>query len=47
MKKKKKFQNIDEKIEEVVNSKITKMILEFNNQEAASIKSFAIKKVIM
>ena len=27
-----------------MNSKITKMILEFNNQEAASIKSFAIKK---
>lgn len=44
---KKKFHDIHSKIEEAVNSKRAEMILEFNNQKAASIKSFAVKKVTM
>ena len=42
--KKRKFQDIDSKIADAVDSRKTKMILEFNNQESASIKSFAAKK---
>ena len=34
----------DSKIEEAVDSGKTKMILKFNNQESASIKSFAVKR---
>ena len=41
---KKKFQNIDEKIEDCLDPRKTKMIIEFNNREPASIKSFAVKK---
>ena len=39
-----KFQNIDEKIEDCLDSRKTRMIIEFNNRESASIKSFAVKK---
>ena len=42
--KKRKFMDIDSKIEEAVDSRKTKMILEFSNQESASIKSFAVKR---
>ena len=39
-----KFQNIDEKIEDCLDPRKTRMIIEFNNRESASIKSFAVKK---
>ena len=42
--KKRKFLDIDVKIEEAVNSDRTKMVLEFNCQESVSIKSFAVKQ---
>ena len=41
---KRKFQDIVSKIADAVDSRKTKMILEFNNRESASIKSFAVKK---
>ena len=40
---KRKFHDRGSKIQETVNSKRRKMILEFNNQEATSIKVFAVK----
>ena len=43
-KEKRKLQDIDSKIADAVDSRKTKMILEFNNEESASIKSFAVKK---
>ena len=43
-KRKRKFQNIDEKIEDCLDPTKTKMIIEFNNRESASIKSFAVKE---
>ena len=39
-----KFKDIDEKIAESLDARKTKMILEFNDHEAASIKSIAVKK---
>ena len=39
-----KFQDIDSKIADAVDSRETKMILVFNNRESASTKSFAVKK---
>ena len=44
MGKKRKFLDIDVKIEETVNSDKAKMVLEFNCQEAASTKSCAVKQ---
>ena len=41
---KRKFQDIDSKVADAVDSRKTKMILEFNNWESASIKSFAVKE---
>ena len=43
-KRKRKLQHIDNKIEECLDPRKTKMIFEFNNCESASIKSFAVKK---
>ena len=43
-KKKRKFKDIDEKIAFHLDPRKTKMVVEFNNRESASIKSFAIKK---
>ena len=43
-KKKRKIQVIDSKTADAVDSRKTKMILEFNNHESASIKSSAAKK---
>ena len=42
--KKRKFKNIDEKIIECLDPRKTKMIIDFNDCESASIKSFAVKK---
>ena len=42
--KKRKYHDIEKKIEETTKSKKTKMILKFNCRESASIKSFAVKK---
>ena len=41
---KRRFQDIDAKIREAVNSNRTKMILEFNCQESVSVKYFAVKQ---
>ena len=43
-KRKRKFKNIDEKIEGFLDPRKTKMVIEFNNYEGASIKSIAVKK---
>ena len=43
-KKKRKFKDIDEKIAFHLDPRKTKMVVEFNDRESASIKSFAIKK---
>ena len=43
-KRKRKFKNIDEKIAESLDPRKTKMIIKFNDHEAASIKSIAVKK---
>ena len=43
-KRKRKLKNIDEKIAESLYPRKTKIVIEFNNQEAASIKSIAVKK---
>ena len=43
-KTKRKFKDIDEKIAESLDARKTKMVLEFNDHEAASIKSIAVKK---
>ena len=42
--KKRKFQNVGDKITQCLDPKKTKMIVEFNDGESASIKSFAVKK---
>ena len=42
--RKRKFKDIDEKIEECQEPRKTKMVVEFSNHESASIKSFAVKK---
>ena len=42
--KERKFQDIDAKIEEAINFNRTKMTLEFNCQESASIEPFAVKR---
>ena len=42
--KKIKFQEISEKINDCLDPRKTKMIVEFNDHESASIKSFAVKK---
>ena len=39
-----KIKNVDEKIEECFDPRKAKMVIEFNNHEAASIKSNAVKK---
>ena len=44
--KKMKFKNVDEKITECLDPRKTKMIIDFNDRESASIKSFAVKKKI-
>ena len=44
--KKRKFKEIDKKITDCLNPRKTKMVVEFNNSESASIKSFAVKKQI-
>ena len=43
-KRKRKFKNVDEKIPESLDPRKTKMVIEFNDHEAASIKSIAVKK---
>ena len=43
-KTKRKFKDIDEKIAESLDARKTKMVLEFNDHEAVSIKSIAVKK---
>ena len=42
--RKRKFKDIDSKLADTVDCRKTKMILEFNNHESASVKSFAAKK---
>ena len=42
--KKKKFQNIDDKINDCFDPRKTKIVIEFNDRKSASIKSFAFKK---
>ena len=42
--KKRKFKNVDEKITECLEPRKTKMIIDFNDRESPSIKSFAVKK---
>ena len=42
--KKRKFKNVDEKILDCLDPRITKMVVEFNDRESARIKFFAIKK---
>ena len=43
-KRKRTFQNIDEETEDCLDPRKTKKIIEFNNRESASIKSFSVKK---
>lgn len=43
-KKKRKFKTIDEKITSCSDPRNTKMLIEFNEAESASVKSFAVKK---
>ena len=42
--KKRKFQSVEEKILDCQDPRKTKMIIEFNDGESASVKSFAVKK---
>ena len=42
--KKRKFQNVDDKITQYLDPRKTKMIVGFNDSEPASIKTFAVKK---
>ena len=42
--KKRKFTEIDEKIADCLNPRKTKMVVEYNNRESDSIKSFTVKK---
>ena len=39
-----KFQDIDNKICDYLDARKTKMIVDFNDRESATIKSFAVKK---
>ena len=41
--RKRKFKDVDEKIEECQDPRKTKVVVELNNHESASIKSFAVK----
>ena len=43
--KKKTFYEIEQKIDNVINRKTTKMIVDFCAEESASFKFFAIKKI--
>ena len=43
---KRKFQKITEKTNDCLDSRKTKMIVEFNDHESSSIKSFSVKKEI-
>ena len=38
------FQNVEDKITQYLDPRKTKMIVDFNDGESASIKSFAVKK---
>ena len=42
--KKRKFQNVDDKITQYLDPRKTKMIVGFNDSESASIKTFVVKK---
>ena len=42
--KKRKFKNVDEKITDWLDPRKTRMIIDFNDRESASIKSFVVKK---
>ena len=42
--KKRKFKNVDQKIAECLDPRKIKMIIDFNDPESSSIKSFAVKK---
>ena len=42
--KKRQFKEIDQKITDCLDPRKTKMVVEFNNRESASIKSFSVKK---
>ena len=42
--KKRKFQSVEDKILDCQDPRKTKMIIEFNDRESASVKSFAVKK---
>ena len=44
MQKKRKFKEIDEKINDCLDPRKTKIVVEFNDRESASIKSFAVTK---
>ena len=44
--KKRKFQNVEDKITQYLDPRKTKMIVDFNDGESASIKSFAVKKTV-
>ena len=41
---KRKFKNVKEKMFEYLDPRKTKMVIDFNDREWASIKSFAVKK---
>ena len=43
--RKKKFQEINEKINDFLDPRKTKMVVEVNDHEPASIKSFVVKKI--
>ena len=43
--KKRKFKEIDEKIADCLNPRKTKMVVEYNNRESDSIKSFTVKLI--
>ena len=40
------FQNVEDKITQYLDPRKTKMIVDFNGGESASIKSFAVKKKV-
>ena len=44
--KKRKFKNVDEKINACADPRNTKMVIEFNDRKSTNIKSFAVKKGI-
>ena len=41
---KRKFKDLDKKVSDCLDPRKTKMVIEFNDRESASIKSFAVKK---